>query len=152
MQEQTAAPSESVSLKDNEKFHHFRETLKNLLSLSIISQEQMRDRLLMLAEIPTDAVAVDARRVLGEDHDQLLRMRDDLELFKTHSSVITDLVAKFDACMRLRGEQMYRWTLLKTQKEEFESAHRAALAALDEQIKGAAAQEHAVSHTLTTKT
>jgi hypothetical protein len=140
-----------VSLKDNEKFHHFRETLKNLLTLSIISQEQMRDRLLMLAEIPTDAVAVDARRVLGEDHDQLLRMRDELELFKTHSSVITDLVAKFDACMRVRGEQIYRWTLLKTQKEEFESAHRAALAALDEQIKGAAAQEQAVSHTLTTK-
>src|SRR5437588_4695662 len=52
--------------------------------------------------------------------------------------------------MRVRGEQMYRWTLLKTQKEEFESAHRAALAALDEQIKGAAAQEQAASHTLTT--
>src|SRR6266702_2461231 len=38
-----------VALHDIDKYHHFRETLKTLLALSAISQEQMRDRLLMLA-------------------------------------------------------------------------------------------------------
>lgn len=42
-----------VSLRDPDKFHHFRETLKNLLMLKDISQEQMRASLLMLADIPT---------------------------------------------------------------------------------------------------
>src|SRR2546430_7690261 len=41
-----------VALHDIDKYHHFRETLKTLLALSAISQEQMRDRLLMLADIP----------------------------------------------------------------------------------------------------
>src|SRR5438552_2056632 len=34
-----------VSLRDPDKYNHFRETLKNLLTLSAITQEQMRDGL-----------------------------------------------------------------------------------------------------------
>ena len=46
-----------VALRDGDKYYHFRETLKDLLSLSAITQEQMRDRLLMRADIATDRVA-----------------------------------------------------------------------------------------------
>ena len=41
-----------MALRDGDKYHQFRETLKCLLTLSAITQEQMRDRLLMLADIP----------------------------------------------------------------------------------------------------
>src|SRR5207302_7731111 len=61
-----------VSLRDPDKFHHFRETLKNLLMLKDISQGQMRDSLLMLADIPTEQAALEKRVVLGEDHDRLV--------------------------------------------------------------------------------
>jgi len=53
-----------VALHDIDKYHHFRETLKTLLALSAISQEQMRDRLLMLADIPPDRTAFDARELV----------------------------------------------------------------------------------------
>lgn len=40
-----------VALRDGDRYHQFRATLKCLLTLSAITQEQMRDRLLMLADI-----------------------------------------------------------------------------------------------------
>src|SRR5258706_15603012 len=49
-----------VALRDRDKYHHFRETLKNLLTLSAITQDQMRDHLLMLADIPPARPAFDA--------------------------------------------------------------------------------------------
>ncbi len=130
-----------VSLKDNDKFHQFRETLKNLLSLTAISQDQMRERLLMLAEIPTDAIAVDRRRVLGEDHDRLINERTGLDMLKKHGDVIHDAIGKFRSCQQVRAELMYRWTNLKVQKTVFEADHLAALAAIDEQITQAEADE-----------
>lgn len=130
-----------VSLRDNDKFHQFRETLKNLLSLSTISQDQMRDRLLMLAGIQTDAVAVEARRVLGDDHDRLLKLKKELELFKSHASVIRELIDTFTKVQQLRGELMYRWTALKQQKQAFETGHREAVAAIDQQIAAEQARE-----------
>ena len=64
-----------VALRDNDKYPHFRETLKNLLCLSTITQEQMRDRLLMLAGLPADRHALDVRELFGEDYDRITRLK-----------------------------------------------------------------------------
>lgn len=130
-----------VSLKDNDKYHQFRETLKNLLSLTAISQDQMRERLLMLAEIPTDAVAVDRRRVLGDDHDRLMNERASLDTLKKHGDVIQEAIGKFRSCQQIRGELMYRWTNLKSQKATYEAGHATALSDFDEQIAKAETDE-----------
>ena len=60
-----------VALRDNDRYPQFRETLKNLLSLSTITQDQMRDRLLMLAGLSTEKYALDVRELFGEDYDKI---------------------------------------------------------------------------------
>jgi len=84
-----------VTLRDSDKYHHFRETLKNLLTLSAITQVQMRDRLLMLADIPPDRLAFDAREIFGDDYDRILARREQLMRFKKNKPHIEQLVGKF---------------------------------------------------------
>ena len=140
-----------VSLKDNDKFYHFRETLKNLLMLKDISQEQMRDSLLMLADIPTDQPALEKRVVLGDDHDRLVNWRQELQRFKQHEAVIKGLLEKFETCQQVRCELMYRWTILKQQKEAFEVAHQTSIVGIDGQIAEAVTQQETSAATVTTK-
>lgn len=112
-----------VALRDNDKYPHFRETLKNLLCLSTITQDQMRDRLLMLAGLPTEKYALDVRELFGEDYERILRLKHKLVRFKKHQAHIERLV---DTCARretLRGELIYRWTDLRGKREAFEQAH-----------------------------
>lgn len=140
-----------VSLIHNDKFHYFRETLKNLLMLKDISQEQMRDSLLMLADIPTDQPALEKRVVLGEDHDRLVNWRQELQRFKQHEVVIKGLLEKFESCQQVRGELMYRWNILKQQKDAFEAAHRESMAGIDGQIAEAVTEQETSAATLITK-
>jgi hypothetical protein len=113
-----------VSLRETDKYHHFRDTLKNLLSLSTITQDQMRDRLLMLAEIPSEAVALDARLLFGEDYDIIRRRRDALLRFKKHSDKVGLLVKRFGERETVRGELVFRWTDLRTKRQAFEGEHQ----------------------------
>ena len=119
-----------ILLKDTDKYHHFRETLKNLLTLSTLTQEQMRDRLLMLAEIPPDRVALDARELFGEDYDRIRQRRDKLRRFKSNQSAIQLLVSKFQEREAIRGAQIYRWTDLRGKRDVFIKEHEAGLAKL----------------------
>jgi len=112
-----------VALRDNDKYPHFRETLKNLLCLSTITQDQMRDRLLMLAGLPTEKYALDVRELFGEDYERILRLKHKLVRFKKHQGQVELLV---DTCARrdtLRGELIYRWSDLRGKREAFEQAH-----------------------------
>ncbi|NJM54667.1 MAG: hypothetical protein HC841_00940 [Verrucomicrobiae bacterium] len=112
-----------VALRDNDKYPHFRETLKNLLCLSTITQDQMRDRLLMLAGLPTEKYALDVRELFGEDYERILRLKHKLVRFKKHQGQVEQLV---DTCARrdtLRGGLIYRWSDLKGKREAFEQAH-----------------------------
>lgn len=114
-----------VALRDNDKYPHFRETLKNLLCLSTITQDQMRDRLLMLAGLPTEKYALDVRELFGEDYERILRLKHKLVRFKKHQSQVELLV---DTCARrdaLRGELIYRWSDLRGKREAFDQAHEA---------------------------
>lgn len=114
-----------VALRDNDKYPHFRETLKNLLCLSTITQNQMRDRLLMLAGLPTEKYALDVRELFGEDYERILQLKHKLVRFKKHQGQVELLV---DTCARrdtLRGELIYRWSDLRAKREAFEQAHTA---------------------------
>ena len=116
-----------VALRDNDKYHQFRETLKNLLTLSAITQEQMRDRVLMLASIPPDRLALDARNLFGDDYDRIRERRERLIRFKKNQPVVGRLVDKFSEREAMRGELLYRWTDLCTRQKAFEKEHNAQL-------------------------
>jgi hypothetical protein len=112
-----------VALRDNDKYPQFRETLKNLLCLSTITQDQMRDRLLMLAGLPIDKYALDVRELFGEDYDRIVALKHRLLRFKKHQSQIELLV---DTCAQretLRGELIHRWTDLRAKRQAFEQEH-----------------------------
>lgn len=112
-----------VALRDNDKYRQFRETLKNLLCLSTISQDQMRDRLLMLADLSTEKFALDVRELFGEDYDKIIERKKRLIRFKDHQGEVELLV---DMCTRrdvLRGNLIYCWSDLRTKRLEFEQKH-----------------------------
>jgi len=119
-----------VALRDTDKYHQFRETLKNLLTLSAISQEQMRDRLLMLADIPPDRNALDARQVFGDDYDRIRHRRQQLLKFKANQTLVEELVNRFAERETVRGELGWRWTDLRTKQQAFEQENGERLANL----------------------
>lgn len=131
-----------VSLRDNDRYPQFRETLKNLLSLSKITQEQMRGRLLMLAGLAPDKTAVNVRELFGEDYDKLKEQKNKLKRFKSHRSLVE---AFLDACSRrdrIRGELVHRWSDLRPKRIAFEAAHQVKVEAIKSQ--GASAKEKAL--------
>ena len=130
-----------VALRDTDKYHHFRETLKNLLTLNAITQEQMRDRLLMLADIPPDRTAFDARELFGDDYDRIRTRREQLVKFKKNQALVEKLVGKFGDREAARGELVWRWTDLRAKRQKFEKEHEAKLAKLRDEK---AAQEKKV--------
>lgn len=129
-----------VALRDNDKYPQFRETLKNLLYLSTISQDQMRDRLLMLADLSTDKVALDVRDLFGEDYDRIVVRKGKLIRFKHHQSEVELLV---DACAQrdaLRGKLIYSWSDLREKRQVFEQKHTLEVAKLRADAQAAAEQ------------
>jgi hypothetical protein len=123
-----------VALRDPDKYHPFRETLKNLLTLSAITQEQMRDRLLMLADIPPQRTAFDARELFGEDYDRIRTRREKLVTFKANQKLVETLVVRFTERESVRGELLWRWTDLRAKRERFEQEHQARLHHWREQV------------------
>jgi predicted nucleic acid-binding Zn-ribbon protein len=121
-----------VALRDTDKYHHFRETLKNLLTLSAITQEQMRDRLLMLADIPPDRTAFDARELFGDDYDRIRTRREQLVKFKKNQALVEKLVGKFGERETARGELVWRSTDLCGKRQKFEKEHEKTLMKLRE--------------------
>ncbi len=116
-----------VSLRDGDKYHHFRESLKCLLSLSAISQEQMRDRLLMLADIPPDRTALDIRALFGEDYDAIRRRRERLLRFMKNQDLVQRLVSAHTSREAMRGTLIYRWSDLRVRRQDFEREHQETL-------------------------
>lgn len=134
-----------VALRDDDRYHQFRETLKCLLTLSAITQEQMRDRLLTLADIPPDRTALDARALFGDDYDRIRQRRDRLVRFKQNQALVGQLIKAFDDREAVRGELIYRWTDLRNKRLAFEKAHEAAL----EKLRADALRQAATLQALT---
>ncbi len=123
-----------VALRQADSYRRFRESLKDLLSLSTINQEQMRERLLSLADVRTDIPALDVRRLFGDDYDRIRRLRDGVARFKKNEEQIRLLVQSFDKLARIRGELITRWNDLRNRRTKFEQAHTKRLAELTETI------------------
>lgn len=123
-----------VALRDPDKYHQFRETLKNLLTLSAITQDQMRDRLLMLADIPPQRTAFDARQLFGDDYDRIRARREKLLTFKAHQQLVETLVTRFHEREAVRGALLWRWTDLRAKRLQFEQDHELSLQRLRAQI------------------
>src|SRR6185436_8383293 len=107
---------------------------KNLLSLANITQEQMRERLLMLAGLTTDYIAIDARRVLGQDYEDMKRELDELRQLQKHQKEIQGIIQLFNDRQVLRGQLNYRWLDLKARKEKFDQSHTQEIASLDSKL------------------
>ncbi len=134
-----------VALRDNDRYPQFRETLKDLLSLSKITQDKMRDRLLMLAGLSADKYALDVRELFGEDYDRIRERKRKLTRFKEHQSKVELFV---DTCAerdRVRSELVHRWSDLRPKRQAFEQEHDARIEKL--KAKASAAQERMQSLT-----
>lgn len=118
-----------VALRDNDRYPHFRETLKNLLSLATITQDQMRDRLLMLAGLPVDKPALNIRDLLGDTYESILRRRDALVRFKEAREQVHQLVESHQRRGVLLRELSYRWADLRSKRDERVRLHEARVAA-----------------------
>ncbi len=112
-----------VALKDNDRYPHFRETLKNLLSLATITQDQMRDRLLMLAGLPVDKPALNIRDLLGDTYESILRRRDSLLRFKEARVQVQGLVDSYERRGLLLRELSFRWSDLRAKRDDFVRLH-----------------------------
>lgn len=124
-----------VALRQTDNFHNFRETLKNLLTLSSVTQEQMRDRLLMLAGMSENRLALDIRKVFGESYEEIIRRRKSLVAFKTSRGKVEALLSVSVDRTRLRTELMYRWNDLRDKKGLFEEEYRAGIAEMEAKAK-----------------
>lgn len=123
-----------VALRQADRYRRFRESLKDLLSLNTINQEQMRERLLSLADVRTDSPALDVRRLFGDDYDRIRRLRDGVARFKKNEEQIRLLVERFEKLARIRGELLARWSDLRSKRTKFEEAHTKRLAELTKTI------------------
>jgi len=123
-----------IVLRDPDRFRRFRESLKDLLNLSGISQEQMRERLLTLADVRTDAPALDVRRLFGEDYDRIRSRRDALARFRKHAGRVEVLIQRHRALRLVRGDMARLWPDLKGRKAAFIQAHETALTQLKDSL------------------
>jgi hypothetical protein len=112
-----------VALRDNDRYAHFRETLKSLLCLSTISQDQMRAQVLMLAGFSADRQALNIREVFGDDYDRILAQKQKLFRFKKQQKEI-DLLLQASARRKVRRiELTSRWRNLRSKRRVFEQDH-----------------------------
>jgi len=110
-----------VALRDNDRYSQFRDTLKNLLSLNTISQDQMRDQLLMMADLQKSGYALDVRLLFGDDYDRILRLKDKLVRFKRSQRDVEMLVETFNKREATHHELCWRWKDLQAKRKTFEA-------------------------------
>ncbi len=113
-----------VILRDNDRYPQFRETLKNLLCLSTISQDQMRAQLIMLAGFAADRQALNIREVFGDDYDRILGRKQKVVLFRKQQKEIELLVQASNRREALRGQLTCRWQDLRLKRQAFEQDHK----------------------------
>lgn len=146
-----------VALRDPERFRRFRESLKDLLDLKNIPQDQMRERLLTLADVRSDRPALDVRKLFGEDYDRIRLRREAVARFRKNEEIVRGLVREHAELTHRRGELLTRWSDLRTRRQAFEESHLARVAtfrtAINEQERAAAhlastVQEHRAARDL----
>jgi len=85
---------------------------------------------LMLADIPPDRTAFDARELFGDDYDRICTRREQLLKFKKNQAIVERLVSKFTERERIRGGLVWRWADLRAKRQTFGKDHEETLAKL----------------------
>lgn len=92
-----------VHLTENDRYAHFKEVLKNLLSLRSIDQHEMKRSLLMLAGIPPNRPALEANRLMTEEFERIRDRRVKLNTLKAEKERLEKYVAMSDVRMGLEA-------------------------------------------------
>ncbi|HEY0975868.1 MAG TPA: hypothetical protein VGE21_00240 [Flavobacteriales bacterium] len=85
-----------VHLTEAERYGHFKEVLKNLLSLRSIDQQEMKRSLLMLASIPPNKPALEANRLMTEDFERIRDRRLKLNTLKSEKERLEKYIGMSD--------------------------------------------------------
>jgi hypothetical protein len=85
-----------VHLNEVERYAHFKEVLKNLLSLRSIDQHEMKRSLLMLANIPPNKPALEANRLMTEDFERIRDRRLKLNTLKSEKERLEKYIGMSD--------------------------------------------------------
>ncbi|MCC6938385.1 MAG: hypothetical protein IT226_09200 [Flavobacteriales bacterium] len=92
-----------VHLTEVERYAHFKEILKNLLSLRSIDQHEMKRSLLMLASIPPNKPALEANRLMTEEFERIRDRRMKLNTLKSERERLEKYIAMSDVRMTLEA-------------------------------------------------
>jgi hypothetical protein len=134
-----------VALRDNDRYPHFRETLKNLLCLNTITQDEMRGQLMMLAGLSPDYPALDVRKLFGEDYERILRHKDRLLRLTKCRERIEAVIGESSRRDLLRGELACCWEKLQETRRSFEEQHAHNLGELNRTVISAASRLQSLS-------
>lgn len=127
-----------VSLTENERYGHFKEVLKNLLSLRSIDQAEMKRSLLMLAGIPPNKPALEANRLMTEEFERIRDRRVKLNTLKTEQDRLRKYIDLSDDRMRLEGSLAFVYGDLMEKKRKAHDHNRhvkEAIVAKQEQLE-----------------
>ncbi|HMC97656.1 MAG TPA: hypothetical protein VKG92_08390, partial [Flavobacteriales bacterium] len=90
-----------VQLTEVDRYAHFKEVLKNLLSLRSLDQQEMKRNLLMLAGIPPNRPALEANRLMAEEFERIRDRRVKLNTLKTERERLEKYIVMSDVRMTL---------------------------------------------------
>ena len=85
-----------VHLTETERYSHFKEVLKNLLSLRSIDQHEMKRSLMMLANLPPNKPALEANRLMTEEFERIRDRRVKLNTLKTERERLEKYIGMSD--------------------------------------------------------
>lgn len=92
-----------VHLVETDRYAHFKEVLKNLLSLRSIDQHEMKRSLLMLAGIPPNRPALEANRLMTEEFERIRDRRVKLNTLKSERERLEKYIDMSDGRMTLEA-------------------------------------------------
>ncbi len=92
-----------VHLTEADRYAHFKEVLKNLLSLRSIDQHEMKRSLLMLAGIPPNKPALEANRLMTEEFERIRDRRVKLNTLKAEKERLEKYIDMSDGRMALEA-------------------------------------------------
>jgi energy-coupling factor transporter ATP-binding protein EcfA2 len=127
-----------VSLTENERYGHFKEVLKNLLSLRSIDQAEMKRSLLMLAGIPPNKPALEANRLMTEEFERIRDRRVKLNTLKSEQDRLCKYIDLSDDRMKLEGSLAFVYGDLMEKKRKAHDHNRhvkEAIVAKQEQLE-----------------
>lgn len=127
-----------VHLTEADRYAHFKEVLKNLLSLRSIDQHEMKRSLLMLAGIPPNKPALEANRLMTEEFERIRDRRVKLNTLKSEKERLEVYIGRSEERRKLEGRliQVHADLVQKKHKAHDHNKHvKEAIAAKQDQLE-----------------